>query len=192
MDDLEIARLPAALEAIEADTHRLDFDMPSERRMGAFLRCLAASKIGGHLLELGTGTGLSTAWLLDGMDRRSTLVSIESEPSTSAVAARHLGQDPRLTLVVADANDWLRRHQHESMDLIFADAIQGKYENFDLAWNCVAQGGFYVIDDMLPQENWPQGHGAHVQRLLADLDRRTDCQIVRLGWSSGLVLVARS
>ena len=192
MNDLEIARLPAALEAIEADTHRLGFDMPSERRTGAFLRSLAVSKIGGRLLELGTGAGLSSAWLLDSMDRCSTLVSIESEPSASAIPARHLGRDPRLTLVVADANDWLRSHQHETMDLVFADAIPGKYENFDLAWNCVTRGGFYIIDDVLPQENWPQGHGAHVQRLLADLDRRTDCQIVRLGWSSGLVLVARS
>jgi len=192
MDDLEIARLPAALAAIESDTHRLGFDMPSEQRTGAFLRALAASKIGGRLLELGTGTGLSSAWLLDGMDPRSTLVSIESEPSISAVAARHLGHDPRLTLVEADAKDWLRSHQDETFDLLFADAMTGKYENFDLAWNCVAEGGFYVIDDMLAQENWPAGHGAKVERLLGDLDRRADCQVVRLSWSSGLVLIVRS
>jgi predicted O-methyltransferase YrrM len=40
--------------------------MPSEPRTGAFLRELCAGKPGGNLLELGTGTGLATAWMLDG------------------------------------------------------------------------------------------------------------------------------
>jgi hypothetical protein len=44
----------------------LGFPMPSEPRTGAFLRALCAGKPGGNLLELGMGTGLVTAWMLDG------------------------------------------------------------------------------------------------------------------------------
>jgi len=43
------------------------------------LRTLAASKPGGRFLELGTGTGIATAWLLEGMDERSTLISIDND-----------------------------------------------------------------------------------------------------------------
>ena len=47
--------------------------MPSDPLTCTLLRTLAASKPGGQFLELGSGTGLSTAWLLDGMDARATL-----------------------------------------------------------------------------------------------------------------------
>ena len=56
---------------------------------------------------------------------------------------------------------------------------------------CVRQGGFYVIDDLLPQENWPDGHAAKVDALIADLERRPGFAVVRLAWASGLMLVVR-
>ena len=192
MNDLEIARVPAALSAIEAETRGLGFDMPSERQAGALLRSLAASKPQGRFLELGTGTGLSTAWLLDGMDRKSLLLSLDIDARLSAVAERHLGQDRRLTLIVDDALAWLGRFDGQPFDLIFADALPGKYEGFDLAWRALAPGGFYVIDDMLPQANWPEGHAAKVERLLGDLDERADSALVRMNWSSGIVLAVRT
>jgi predicted O-methyltransferase YrrM len=154
------------------------------------LRVLAASKPGGRLLELGTGTGLSTAWLLDGMDRDATLVSVDIDPGSQAVAREMLGADLRLEIVTADAAGFLRRQVGASYDLIFADAMPGKYELLDEALVLLRPGGLYVIDDMLPQANWPEGHAAKVPRLVADLADRTDLRLVSLAWSSGLVLVA--
>jgi predicted O-methyltransferase YrrM len=190
MDDLVHLNPPAALPAILGRTEALAFPMPSEPRTGAMLRVLAASKPGGRLLELGTGTGLSTAWLLDGMDRDATLVSVDIDPGSQAVAREILGADPRLEIVTADAAGFLRRQVGASYDLIFADAMPGKYELLDEALALLRPGGLYVIDDMLPQANWPEGHAAKVPRLVADLADRTDLRIVSLAWSSGLVLVA--
>ncbi|MEK7833469.1 MAG: SAM-dependent methyltransferase, partial [Acidobacteriota bacterium] len=61
MNESDYPRLPPALEQIEADTKALGFSMGSERTAGALLRTLAASKPSAQLLELGTGTGISTA-----------------------------------------------------------------------------------------------------------------------------------
>lgn len=191
MDDFEITRIPAALPAIEADTIASGFDMPSERRTGALLQLLAASKPNGRFLEIGTGTGLATAWLLSGMDADSTLISVDADQNVSDIASRHLGQDRRLTLVVDDASIWLQNVAEEAFDLIFADAMPGKYERFDLAWKALSIGGFYVIDDMLRQDNWPDGHEANVERLLSQIESRTDCRLVKLDWSSGIVLAVR-
>ena len=44
--------------------------------------------------------------------------------------------------------------EEETFDLIFADAMPGKYEHIDLAWKALSNGGFHVIDDMLPQDNF--------------------------------------
>jgi predicted O-methyltransferase YrrM len=61
--------------------------MPSEPLLGALLRVLVASKPGGRFLELGTGTGLSTNWILDGMDADSMLVSLDNEAGVQQIAA---------------------------------------------------------------------------------------------------------
>ena len=192
MDDYLIDRVPQALPAIEAEARDAGFGMASDRRAGALLRVLAASRPQGRFLELGTGCGLSAAWLLDGMDSGATLIPVDVEETVGRIAGRHLGQDRRLTLVVAGAQAWLRSFRGAPFDLIFADAMPGKYQHFDLAWGALSKGGIYVIDDMLPQDNWPEGHAGQVEKLLRDLDSRTDCRLVRLSWSSGVVLAVRT
>jgi hypothetical protein len=59
--DDDIGRRSGMLAAIRQDTEALGFTMMSEPRTGALLATLAASKPGGRMLELGTGTGLGTA-----------------------------------------------------------------------------------------------------------------------------------
>jgi predicted O-methyltransferase YrrM len=191
MDDLAHLNPPAALPSILDRTEALAFPMPSEPRTGAMLRVLAASKPGGRLLELGTGTGLCTAWLLDGMDRAATLVSVDVDPGVQAVAHAFLGGDARLEIVTMDAAEFLRRQEAETFDLIFADAMLGKYELLDEALALLKPGGLYVIDDMLPQSSWPENHAPRVPRLIASLASRPGLRIVSLAWSSGLVVVAR-
>jgi predicted O-methyltransferase YrrM len=45
----------------------------------SLLSTLVASKPNGDVLELGTGSGLSTSFLLQGMDNQSKLTTIDSE-----------------------------------------------------------------------------------------------------------------
>lgn len=77
MDDFHIHRKPAAVEGIQRDAEALRFDMSSEPRVGALLAALVATKPRGRFLELGTGTGHGTAWLLAGMDALSVLETVD-------------------------------------------------------------------------------------------------------------------
>src|SRR5215467_12453304 len=107
MNDSKIARVPPAVEAIEHHTHQIGFTMGSERRTGSFLRTLAAMKPAGRFLELGTGTGIATAWLLAGMDASSKLDSVDRDPKMQAIAKRQLGYDNRVTFHLAEGVDFL-------------------------------------------------------------------------------------
>ena len=191
MNDTAMARTPRALTAIEADTTRLGFSMASEPRTGALLAALAASKPGGRLLELGTGTGIGTAWLLSGMDASARLDTVDTDPAVVDVARRHLGGDARVAFRIEDGAAFLARVDPETYDLVYADAWPGKFTDLDAALGSVRQGGVYVIDDLLPQANWPDGHAAKVDALIADLERRRGFAVVRLAWASGVMLVVR-
>ena len=71
MNDAEHLSPPAVLAAIAREAVALGFPMASDAKTGSLLRTLAASKPAGTFLELGTGTGMATAWMLEGMDGNS-------------------------------------------------------------------------------------------------------------------------
>lgn len=185
------AGLPATWREIDSRTRASGFDMPSEAGAGAMLRLLAASKPGGRLLELGTGTGLATACLLDGMDAAANLTSVDNDDGLQSIARAVLGDDPRVAFVLADGLAWIEQQPEASFDLIFADAMPGKYEGFEGALRLLKPGGLYVVDDMLPQPNWPQGHQSRVDALAADLGSRPQLAVATLHWASGLIIAAR-
>lgn len=191
MNDQEIRHQPAVIGEIVADAASMSFNMMSEARVGALLAALAASKPGGRLLELGTGAGHATAWLLSGMDGTATLDSVDTDDGLVAVARRHLGDDRRVTFHVTDGAAYLVREDLSPFDLIYADAWPGKFSQLGEALSRLRPGGMYVIDDLLPQDNWPEGHSAKVQRLVNDIEGRPEFVTVRLGWASGLMLVVR-
>jgi predicted O-methyltransferase YrrM len=190
MNDHETAKVPPALEAIEHDTHQIGFTMGSQRKTGSFLRTLAAMKPAARFLELGTGTGIATAWLLAGMDASSKLDSVDRDPRLQAIAKRHLGYDNRVTFHLAEGAEFLV-NARTPYDLIFADSWAGKFDHLNEALRLLRVGGIYLIDDLLPQPNWPEDHAPKVPLLINDLERRDGFEVTKLDWASGLMIVVR-
>jgi predicted O-methyltransferase YrrM len=155
------------------------------------LRTLAASKPSGNFLELGTGTGVSTGWILEGMDKNSQLISVENDATVVSVAQKYLGQDQRLTLRAEDAGAFVESlcRSNQKFDLIFADTWAGKYTHLEEVLCILKPGGFYVIDDMLPQTNWL--HDLKVASLVTELDNRSDLTITKLNLASGIIVATK-
>lgn len=192
MNDEAIRTWPAALDQIGRDTAQLGFTMASEPRTGAFLQALAASKPGGRLLELGTGTGIGTAWLLAGMDPASRLDTVDNDPKVVAVAKRHLGHDVRVTFHLIDGGEFLAQARPAAFDLIYADAWPGKFSHLDAALSLLKPGGIYVVDDLLPQPSWPDDHAPRVPKFIEEIEARQGYAVVKLAWSSGLLMLVRT
>jgi predicted O-methyltransferase YrrM len=184
---------PPQLAAIQQETAANGFTMPSESLTGALLRSLAASKPGGRLLELGTGTGLATAWLLAGMDATATLTSVDNDADVQAIAKAHLGQDPRVRFIHQPGEQFIEQAvaAQNRYDLIFADTWPGKYWMLEETLGLLVPGAFYIIDDMLPQPNWPADHPPKVAALIADLEARRDFAVTKMAWASGLMILTR-
>ncbi len=190
MQDNIFTDIPVQYESISAATKELSFNMASDLYTGSLLKTLVASKLSGRILELGTGSGLATSWIADGMDKNSKLVTVDNNALLMDVAKQNL-PDGRIQFVCADGYEWLLKYNGESFDLIFADAMPGKYDLFEETIALLKVGGFYIIDDMLPQHNWPDGHAAKAEAFIEALENRKDIMLTKLNWSTGIIIAVK-
>ena len=179
---------PKGYDSIKKATEALGFLQMSEISTCSLLKTLAASKPSGEFLELGTGTGLATASILDGMDEESTLISLDNDETLLNVAKENLSVDRRLKLICTDGNDWIKNNAKMKFSFIFADTWPGKYMMLEETLGMLAPGGFYIIDDMLPQPNWPEGHDKKAITLEKVLDERDDLSITKMVWATGIII----
>ena len=182
---------PPLLPAIEARAEALGFTMSSDAQVGALLAALAASKPGGRLLELGSGAGVGSAWLLHGMDATASLFSIDTDDTVLTIAREMLGDDRRAQFAIADASAALTQAPPAFYDLIFADAWPGKFSHLDEALATLKPGGVYVVDDLAPREDWPDGHQQVVDVYLEALAARSDLAIARTEWAKGVLIAVK-
>ncbi len=192
MDDTSICNPPFVLPSIAEATAAAGFSMASDLKTGSMLKTLAACKPGGSLLELGTGTGLSTAWLLGGMNQSATLVTVDNDAAVQAIARQHLGSDERVRFYCEDGGLFLESLPVHSFDLIFADTWPGKYDHLGTTLGLLKPGGFYIVDDMMPQPNWPLDHFPKVPALVARLEQRPDLILTKMNWATGLIVAVKS
>lgn len=188
----ERINVPPSYRRIKEESEVLQFSMLSDTKTGSLLRTLAASKLNGRFLELGTGTGLSLAWIAEGANPNSTIISIDNDDKFQTVARKVFEKDARISFFCLDGNKWLSSYRGEKFDLIFADAWPGKFENLDITLDLVKVGGFYLIDDLLPQPNWPVSHEAKVEKLIENLHQRENFVLTSFNWSTGLMLFTRT
>jgi predicted O-methyltransferase YrrM len=191
MDDSNIPNKPKILYEIEAKSKGIGFTMPSDRYVGSLLKTLIASKPNSRLLELGTGIGLSLSWMIDGMDAESRLTTIDNDPKLIEIARAYFGKDSRVEILCMDGTRWINGYKGEGFDLVFADAWPGKYSDIEKLLDLVNVGGFYIIDDMSIQANWPEGHHENVNNLIDYLEKREDFNLTKLDWSTGIIIMTR-
>lgn len=183
--------IPEAYFDIDNATKENGFAMPSDILTCSLLKTLAASKPSGRFLELGTGTGLSTAWILDGMDSNSTLISFDNDETLLNIAQKYLGQDDRLKLVLSDGEIWVKNNLGQKFDYIFADTWHGKYLLLDEVIEMLNKGGLYIVDDMLPQPNWPEGHQEKAINFVRYLENRSDLILTKQNWATGIMIAVK-
>lgn len=176
---------------LEEVVKEIGFDMPSDRLVGSLLGTLCASKPGGRFLELGTGIGLSLAWMMEGMNEDSKIISLDNDTELTKIAHKYFNDHQQVEILCTDGFTWIEQYDGPSFDLIFADTWPGKYYLLDETLALLKVGGYYVIDDMNPQDNWPAGHHEKAIALVDDLSARQNLQITKLNWSTGVVIATK-
>ena len=191
MDQSQIKDIPELYSNIQSKAMEIGFTMPSDLYIGSLLKTLISSRKNANILEIGTGAGLSLAWMLEGLSVGSSLTSIDNDPTLTKIATDFFGEDPRLSLLCEDGGKWIENYEGPPFDLIFADAWPGKYSHIDETLAMVKLGGFYIIDDMNPQKNWPLGHAEKAEKLVQILEESKDFNLTKMNWSTGVILMTK-
>lgn len=191
MKQANITDTPKQYAAILAKSKEIGFTMPSDIYIGTLLKTLICSKPKAKVLELGTGVGLSLAWMIAGLDEKAELITIDNDPALSDIAKHFFGEDSRVSVICQDGTEWIKNYQGEKFDLIFADAWPGKYSEIEETLDLIKPGGFYVIDDMEEQENWPEGHAEKARKLTSYLEGREDFSLTKMNWSTGVIVMSK-
>ena len=191
MKDSDILNRPQIHSKIEQKSKEIGFTMPSDLFIGSLLKTLITAKPKSNVLELGTGIGLSLSWMIDGMDLESRLTTVDNDPKLIEIAKSYFGDDNRVDIICDDGTIWIKNYSGEKFDLIFADAWPGKYSELDETLDLLKVGGLYVIDDMMAQPNWPDGHQENVEGLVKYLEARSDFNLTKMNWSTGLIIAAK-
>jgi predicted O-methyltransferase YrrM len=117
---------------------------------GATLRLLAAAASGKAVIELGTGAGVSSLWLLAGMREGGILTSVDSESEHQRLAKASLAEAGvpagRARLIHGRALDVLPRLSDAAYDLLFCDANRAENPDYlDAAARLLRPGGVAVF-----------------------------------------------
>jgi predicted O-methyltransferase YrrM len=133
--------------------------------VGQLLGILASHVQHGIVGEIGTGTGVSSAWMLSHLSPTIRFVTVEANVER-ATAVQHLFQDLPNTQVIH--GDWSEILAYGPFDLLFIDAGPAKSpprssprevtaaEAAEMILPALRMGGIAVLDDLSPEEYWPE------------------------------------
>ncbi|HEY5135890.1 MAG TPA: O-methyltransferase [Candidatus Nanopelagicales bacterium] len=128
--------------------------VPIHPGAGAALRLLAAVLDARHVVEIGTGTGVSGIWLLRGMREDGVLTSVDIEAENQRQAREAFAAEgvpaSRTRLITGRALEVLPRLADASYDLVLADGAKEEYPDYvEEAARLLRVGGVLVIDNSL-------------------------------------------
>jgi predicted O-methyltransferase YrrM len=121
---------------------------------GAALRLLAAAIQARHVVEIGTGTGVSGVWLMRGMRADGVLTSVDVEAEHQRLARETFAEagipTNRARLITGRALEVLPRLADGGYDLVFCDGDKNEYGDYlREALRLLRPGGLVAFDNAL-------------------------------------------
>lgn len=100
--------------------------MASDPLTGSPVRTPETSRPSARCLELGCGTGRSTAWILEDMDQSSFLITVDNNESLIGILRYHPGSDSPQEIGHADGDSYLQSLEVEHHDFPICRSMDRK------------------------------------------------------------------
>ncbi|WP_246943301.1 O-methyltransferase [Bacillus pinisoli] len=119
--------------------------------VGRLLSVLVGQIRDGKILEIGTGYGVGSSWILSAIAPTTEFISVDNCKEKMDVVMNTLFHN-QVKLYVGD---WKEVISEGPFQFIFADAATAKTFEGEILLQALDQGGLLLMDDFTPEEHFP-------------------------------------
>lgn len=146
---------PENLHRLERATniHLINGRMCSGHLQGRLLKMLVTMIGPKNVLELGTFSGYSALCIAEGLSDDAQIDTVEADDELEDFIRKAIADSPnghKVSLHIADAEEFARNCPAGSYDLVFMDADKRQYpEYYELCLPLIREGGYIIADNTL-------------------------------------------
>ena len=143
---MPIGVAPKLLDPIQRDSAALGLSLHIDEEAGGLLRALTATKPGGFVLQMGSGCCAMTAWLADGADITTQVITLVEDGKRAALADKYFADALNITVHRQTPLAFLQDVSANRFNLICIDELPDDAV-IKTALDLLAPAGiFFVID----------------------------------------------
>ena len=128
------------------------FENSCSDEAGRLLAVLVGQIKTGKVLEIGTGLGVGSSWILSAIAPTVQFITVDNDKEKIDATANHL----IYSQVEYFYGDWKEVIEKGPFQFIFADAAAAKTVEGELLIQTLDQGGMLLMDDFTPEEHFPE------------------------------------
>ncbi|QOR67127.1 hypothetical protein IM538_02945 [Cytobacillus suaedae] len=143
---------PRLVERSKELAKRFEFNHSCSDETGRLLAVLAGQVKEGKILEVGTGLGVGSAWILSNVSPSVKIFSIDNCEQKVTLTKEVITHDQAEFIY----GDWKEIIKEGPFQFIFADAAAVKSAEASELYDILDIGGTLLMDDLTPEEHWPE------------------------------------
>jgi predicted O-methyltransferase YrrM len=143
--------IPNLVERSKQLAKKYEFNHSCSDETGRLLAVLAGQVKEGKILEVGTGLGVGSAWILSNISSSVKFISVDNCEEKVALTSEAIEHEQAEFIY----GDWKEVIKEGPFQFIFADAAAVKLAEASELYDILDIGGTLLMDDFTPEEHWP-------------------------------------
>lgn len=144
--------IPELVRASKDLAKKNKFENSCSDEAGRLLSVLAGQVTKGNILEIGTGFGVGSSWILSAIAPTVQLITVDHSKEKIDLVSNNI----RHSQVEFICGDWKEVITKGPFQFVFADAAAAKIIEAELLVKTLEVGGMLFMDDFTPEEHFPE------------------------------------
>lgn len=144
--------IPELVRASKDLAKKNKFENSCSDEAGRLLSVLAGQVTKGSILEIGTGFGVGSSWILSAIAPTAQLITVDHSKEKIDLVSNNI----RHNQVEFICGDWKEVITKGPFQFVFADAAAAKIIESELLVKTLEVGGMLFMDDFTPEEHFPE------------------------------------
>ncbi|OCA81694.1 hypothetical protein A8F94_22825 [Bacillus sp. FJAT-27225] len=144
--------IPELVLASKVLARRNNFEHSCSDEAGRLLSVLVGQITQGKILEIGTGFGVGSSWILSSIAPTVKFLTVDHVKEKIDATSNHIKHNQAEFI----SGDWKEVIPKGPFQFIFADAAAAKTIEGELLFQTLNVGGMLFMDDFTPEEHFPE------------------------------------